>query len=133
MTAYATSTDLARFGVGALATAGMASGDLDAAMLAAAAVAESYLAVAYTLPLTSWGDDLRRAVCMIAAWDILGGNRGFNPEQGSDTAVRLRYEDAIRWLERVASGAVVPVGIVDSTPTENEGAGYFHSDAKRGW
>lgn len=131
--AYATSSDLARLGVGSGATAGIAAGDITAALDAASSLADSYLGAQYTLPLVSWGDDLRRAVCMIAAYDVIAGNRGFNPENGDDTNLRLRYQDALDWLKRLADGSVVPGGVVDSTADESDGGGAIVTMARRGW
>lgn len=75
-------------------------------------------------------DDLRRAVCCIAAYDLLSV-RGYNPE-GADENLRLRYEDAIRWLKGVASGFIDP-GLIDSTPDEEEGGVATAGCARRGW
>ncbi len=131
MIAYASPSDLARLGVGAAATAGISTADIVAALDAASSLAGSYLSAQFTLPLLSWGDDLRRCVCMIAAYDLIGGNRGFNPEQGADVTLRLRYEDAIKWLERVAAGTIVPTGIVDSD-ADTDGP-LMESEAPLGW
>ncbi len=133
MQAFASPSDLARLGVGAAATVGIASADIAAALDAASSLASGYLAAQYTLPLASWGDDLRRAVCMIAAYDLIGGNRGFNPENGADVTLRLRYEDAIKWLEKVAAGTVIPIDVVDATPSATEGAPLMESEPVLGW
>lgn len=131
--AYASSSDLTRLGVGAAAVVGIPSGEIATALDSASDLADSYLGARYTLPLVAWGDDLRRAVCQIAAYDVIAGNRGFNPEQGADVSLRLRYEDAIKWLERVAAGSLVPVAVIDSSPTTDEGSAFVITDAKRGW
>ncbi|AZF88286.1 hypothetical protein [Meiothermus phage MMP17] len=118
--AYATPTDLYRLALRQAALSGISSADQTQALEAASQVADSYLQARYKLPLVGWGDDLRRAVAIIAAYDLLAG-RGFAPE-GADEHVRLRYEDALRWLRDVSTGVVTPVGIVDAGPTEpNEG------------
>lgn len=132
MIAYASPSDLARFGVGAAATSGISSADIVAALDAASALAGGYLAKQYSLPLQGWGDDLRRAVCMIAAYDVIGANRGFNPEQGGDVTLRMRYEDAIRWLERVAAGDIEPIGVIDNT-AEDEGGPLMEGEPALGW
>lgn len=114
MPAYATPADLYSLGLPQRALSGVSVPDQEAALESASRLADSYLSARYTLPLTAWGSDLRRAVAVIAAYDLLAV-RGFAPE-GADEHVRLRYEDAIRWLENVSKGLVNPVGIVDSTP-----------------
>lgn len=118
--AYATTSDLYRLALRQAALSGIPAAEQDAALEAASCVADSYLQARYQLPLAAWDDDLRRAVAIIAAYDLLSG-RGFAPE-GSDEHVRLRYEDALRWLRDVSTGVVTPVGIVDASPTaSNEG------------
>lgn len=118
--AYADVADLYRLALRQAALSGILVADQNAALEAASRVADSYLQARYKLPLAAWDDDLRRAVAVIAAYDLLSG-RGFAPE-GSDEHVRLRYEDALRWLRDVSTGVVTPVGIVDASPTEpNEG------------
>jgi phage gp36-like protein len=130
--AYASPSDLSRLGVGAAATSGISAADIVAALDAASSLAGGYLAKQFTLPLASWGDDLRRVVCMVAAYDIIGANRGFNPENGSDITLRVRYEDAIRWLERVAAGDIVPIDIIDATPDE-DGQPLMEGEPALGW
>lgn len=135
--AYATRTQLGQFGIRAAALAGIPTGDQDAALEAASDLADSYLRSRFTLPLTVWQDDLRRAVCSIAAYDLLS-SRGYNPDAGADTNVRQRYEDAIRWLERVAAGQVTP-DVTDSGSGGDEGNGSAAGAARvfssepRGW
>lgn len=44
----------------------------------------------YTVPLSSWGADLDRAICEIAAYHLLKDVVGFNPESGSDKMIEDR-------------------------------------------
>jgi phage gp36-like protein len=89
----------------------------------------------FTVPLASWGDDLRRCVVHIASWDLMC-RRGFDPENPADQAVRLRYMDAIKWLERVAAGTVTPTDLPEDDD-EDEGSVFEDhaaaSDPERGW
>ena len=127
--AYATRDDLARLGLPPAVLSAIPTADQDAALEAASDLADSYLSARYTLPLVSWEDDLRRAVAHIAAYDLMV-RRGFNPT-GADEQIRLRYEDAIRWLEGVARGLLHPQ-IVDSSPEDLPGpVGYTRP--RRGW
>ncbi|WP_407540470.1 DUF1320 family protein [Deinococcus radiomollis] len=96
------------------------------------ALAEGYLGVRYSLPLTNTGADLRRQLVAIAVYDVMSF-KGFNPESGRDMNFRVRYEDAIKWLKGVADGNVTPVGIVDSTPVVSEAAPVILADSLRGW
>ena len=135
MTRYAETTDFARLGLPAAATTGIATASLNAALDAFGAVIGGYLqARGYTLPLTSWGDDLRRCNCLGAAWDVLRV-RGYDPQANNDEAVRLGFEDAMRWLRDVAAGKVTPVGIVDSTPSEDEATEqtFCVTNTRRNW
>ncbi len=120
MTRYATAADFARLGLPASATQGVATASIEAALDGFAAVMGGYLqARGYVLPLTAWGDDLRRCNCQGAAWDVLRV-RGYDPNAGGDEAVRLGLEDAMRWLRDVAAAKVTPVSIADSTPSVDE-------------
>jgi phage gp36-like protein len=120
MTRYATTTDFARLGLPTAATQGIATASIEAALDAFAATMDGYLqARGYVLPLSSWGDDLRRCNCQGAAWDVLRV-RGYDPNAGGDEAVRLGFEDAMKWLRDVSAGRVTPSSIVDSTPSTDE-------------
>jgi phage gp36-like protein len=135
--AYALSTDLSNpaLGLPARALEKIAADDLDQGLEAASRIADGYLTSRYVLPITTWGHDLRLCVCSIAAYHLLSG-RGFNPE-GADENMRLRFEDAMRWLREVNKGVVTPVGITDSSsPPEDHsdaGAALVLYDQPRGW
>ncbi len=132
MTAYATSTDFGRLGLPAAATSNVSPQAITAALDSASRKVDGYLADEFTLPLVTWSDDLREVVCALAAWTVLT-TRGFNPDSPSDAAVRTRYDDAIRWLERVADGKIRPV-IKDSAPAEQPAsAPMVFSNPPRGW
>jgi len=119
MSQYATLTDLAN-AVSANAISGIATPTQTAALQNASDLADGFLASQYKLPITLWGTDLTRAVCHIAAWDLLN-QRGFNPE-GTDSTFRTRYDDAMDWLTKIARGLLNPPGIKDSTPAARDGA-----------
>lgn len=132
MTRYAERSDLTRFGLPAAALTNVATATQDAALDAASAVADGYLRGRFELPLTAWGDDLRRAICAIASWDLMTA-RGFDPNAGADEVLRQRYEDAIAWLKSIALGHVIPVDVVDATPDEDDGGTFSVSNARRRW
>lgn len=129
--AYADATDLERYGLPPDALEEIDSDTKTAALEAASKVADGYLGSAFVLPITAHGEDLTRAVVAIAVYDLMT-RRGYNPD-GTDSNIRLRYEDAIRWLDRVAAGRLTPADIVDSTPEVFEGGSFVVSKAKRGW
>lgn len=130
--AYATAADLAQAGLSATLTASIPGGDITAALNNASSWCDGYLRKAYTLPIAGTTGDLTRATCMIAAWDILSAQVGFDPEAAANGVWRLRYEDAIRWLENVASGAI-DAGLTDSTSTTDENAPAVVTSEPRGW
>ena len=117
---YATRDDLFRLGLPEGALRGVSLSAIEDALKAASRLADSYLRARYVLPLTAWDEALTRAVAAIAAYDLMAV-RGYDPARGADEVLRLRYEDAIRWLERVAAGAVSP-DVEDSTPDVREEA-----------
>lgn len=129
--AYATTDDLARVGLTAAAMARFTAPTPLEALEGASDLADSYLAQQYALPLKAWGDDLRRAVLSIAVYDLMSA-QGMTPH-ARDENYRLRYLDAIKWLEGVGQGTTVPVGVVDSTTDSSEGGAAVYSDPLRGW
>ncbi len=128
---YANLDDLDQHGVPAPSLAKRTSHQKCEALAAASTEADGKLALAFDLPLEAWSLDLTKAVCKIAAYEELSV-RGFNPD-GSDANVRDRRNDAWKWLDSVARGETIPVGIVDSTPeVEDDGIVVVTHEA-RGW
>lgn len=117
MTRYATTTDLTRLGLPAAALTTVPTETQEDALDAASSLADGYLTSRYALPLSAWGDDLRGCVCKLAAYDVMV-TRGYSPEAGRDDQLRLRHEDAMRWLRDVATGVVALYGVTDATPTD---------------
>jgi len=132
MPQYATIDDLAQLGLRKLATAGLTDADLNAALVAASETADSYMRSQFRLPLVSWGADLRRHVAMLAAWDILSAQRGFNPDSPGNDIWLARYEQALSWFKDVSRGIVSP-NVVDSTPAKRDGAPRVNTSPRRGW
>lgn len=134
MPRYATTTDLARIGIAANTLASIETAAKEDALDACSSLADGYLSGRYTLPLSAWGDDLRLHVAGMAAFRLLAA-RGYDPNRGADAAIRLLWEDAIRWLERVAAGTVTPAGITDATLEEAEELPSFAmvTNTSRGW
>lgn len=140
-TQYAQLADLANLGLIGGVLASIPSGTQTAALQAASAIADSYLQDAYVLPLTQWGYDIVRAVCVIAAWDLLT-SKGYNPASGADPNIRQRYEDVIGWLTRVGQSTQTPINVIDSSvaPTTSDGSSVGQFDGGsvmttpvRGW
>jgi phage gp36-like protein len=140
-TCYATKDDLGNLGLLGAALVNVPAAAQSEALLAASALADSYLQGQYVLPITQWGYDLVRIVCSIAAWDLLA-SRGYSPEAQADQNIRQRYVDALVWLNEVSQSRQAPLGIVDSSvttaPSDGSTIGKFDggsvvSSPVRGW
>lgn len=130
---YATPSDLLVFGGLTGRVLGQLTTSQQAAKLAAAeALANGYLRVAHSVPMTSPSGDLKIRVCHIAAYMILG-ELGFNPEAAPDQIVVKNYDDAIAWLKDVSAGRVVLENTDDQTPTVDDYAPDVAGDTPRGW
>jgi len=130
MAAYATSAELGRFSaIPATVLAGADVTTVSETLEAASRTADSYLAARYALPLVTWDDDLRQVVCDVAAYRLMG-RLGYAPE-GSDNDFRLRYEDALAWLQRVADGRIHPT--VDVMSPAADLPATVTSNTARGW
>ena len=99
-----------------------------------AAVVDSYIGNVATLPLATYGEDIRGAEAKICDYELLS-RRGYNPDGGGDGNVRLRYEDALAWLNAIAKGSarLLAPDNVDASPSTYEGGSYVVTRAKRGW
>lgn len=105
-----------------------------AALDQAAAVVDSYIGSSHSLPLATYGEDVRGVEAKIADYELIS-RRGYSPDGGSDGNLRLRYEDALKWLEAIARGSarLLAPANVDATPSTYEGGSYVVTRAKRGW
>lgn len=132
MPAYATPAELDALALPPDVASAATDAEKEAALEAASRLTDSYLAAAgYAVPLTTWGDDLKNAVCAIAAYD-LAVSKGLAPEDGEGSNLYLRKRDAVRWLERVAAGTAKPSGVGQETGG-SAAVVYAITDEKRGW
>jgi len=131
---YATPTDLANLAINSGALTGISSDDQQSALDAASGLADGYLRARFILPLVApFSQDLVRAVCGIAAYDLLT-RRGYNPiAEGANDNWRLRYKDAIGWLEKVAAGNIAPALTDSSGDSSAPKAPRVISRCRRGW
>lgn len=133
MSSYATPDDLVALGVSSAAVAGFTAAQQQAALDAASDVADGYLRSRFQLPLVApYTSDLKRAVCAIAAFDLLTVG-GFNPEPGGDEVIAKRADDARAWLRDVADGRVTPALTDSSSASPAPRAPLVLSDTPRGW
>lgn len=121
MASLITDEEFLQLGMASDALASIPSQTRAAVCSAASDLALSYVAKRYATPLVSYGDDLKRAIAHIAAWDALA-LRGFSPVAGSDASIERRHDNAIAWLRDVARGLAELQGVTDATPTINEAA-----------
>lgn len=84
----------------------------------AAAIADGYLSRAHHLPLRSVPAALVSATADIARYR-LHDDQVREGGEGGKTTIRLRYEDALRWLEAVADGKV---SLFPGKPGQGDGA-----------
>ena len=132
MARYALPADLVRLAISANALTGITSDAQQVALDAASSKAEGYLGAAFRTPLLAWGDDVKLAVCQIAAFALLSG-RGFAPQgAGSNDAVLTSHDAAIGWLKDVARGHVKPAGVTDTSPSAVS-VSTVSSKPQRGW
>lgn len=119
-------------GVASAALTGVATADQDTALEAASRVVDSYLRSRYGTPFPAPAPyELRRATCIVAAWDLMT-TRGFSP-QGMDQAIQLRYESTLLWLRDVSAGKAQLDVTVDATPSTQEAAPLISSDDAVDW
>ena len=71
---------------------------LDASLAEASAEMDTFIAVAYSLPLSSTPAYLKTVCCDIARYRLW--------DNSATEEVRQRYEDAAAWLKRLAKGEV---------------------------
>jgi len=130
--AYCDVSDLSTYGVSAVALDPIDPTIQQGACDAASAIVDSYLRDRFKLPLSRWGVDLRQKTAVLAVYDLLVV-RGYNPSAGADVNLRLRYQDTLEWLLRVARQEVQP----DVTPQQHESPGYdapiILTNSNRGW
>lgn len=127
---YATRADLEiRFGaaeVAQLADPYGAGAPDDAVLTPALADADAeidaYLVGRYTLPLAAVPANLARIACDIARYRLW-------KDQASEE-VRMRYQDAVRYLERIASGAI-PIGPASNGDAQAQTGGVAYSSPGR--
>ncbi len=129
---YATLEDFHRYGLSAAAISQIDNTTILSALAASSDEASGYLLAQYALPLVSWGQDLRRMVCVLAAADLMAV-RGYSPDAGADAYLETRANAARSWLAKVASGTVSLAQVVDSSPSMQNGGARVYTAELRGW
>jgi phage gp36-like protein len=128
----ATPADLPLYGASAAAFAPVPLQTQEAELLAATFEIFGYLASRYQNldTLTAWSTDLTSAVCKVATYNLFC-NRGFNPGNGADVNIRMRYEDAISWARAVSRHEVHPMLTLAAPPLTETGGAMFITGLNR--
>lgn len=135
MAIYATQAQLQQFALPAETVAACLAKDPNSvatALQGASDTADGFIKPQFTLPLQNPIPlDLVRAVCKLAAYDLLSGTIGYNPE--GDPSALDGFNQAMAWLKNVATGLTSP-NFVDSSPGGIVGPAPFVTSRKpRGW
>lgn len=126
---YCSPEDLRQLSLPAGALEEIDDSDLLGWCIAASDIADGHLEAAYTLPLLSWGKDLRNYCLKLVIRDVLDF-RGWDPS-GADAVYMKAYDDAISWLTKVSRGLVKPAGLRDSTPEVVDSGSVVRSRPRR--
>lgn len=112
MSQYATEQQFRDLGLSDGALEEVTSSVIDLHLEMASGLADSYISNRYAVPVSPIPAALTRVVVDIAVYEILL-RRGYNPET-YDTNYRLRYEDAIKWLEAIYQRAADLPGVPET-------------------
>lgn len=118
ITVYCTQQDIINVGLPAAALENVPLTSITEAAVNASSQADSYLASTYTLPFVQINGQLTQQTACIAAWTIIA-TRGFDPNSPRDMVIRQRYEDAVKFLERVSARRATLPGVIDSASPAN--------------
>ncbi len=137
MADYATRQQLADLGTSTEALASIATAKQDAVIAARSRFCDGYLRlVPISIPdggLTAFTGDLTWAVCQLACYDLIA-NLGYTTEKGNKDTLRMRHDDAIKWLEMVRDGeAAIPIPPDEEGGNSIAGAPIVVSSDIRGW
>lgn len=133
---YAAPADLFALGIPQATLASVPSDTIARSLEAATDRLDRSIGAQKTLPLISWGDDIRRDCAVLAAFEALTV-RGVNPT-GSEAWFLQRYRELVGApgntgdLTRMARGEFV-LQVVDSSPDEVIGGAEVWTDHRRGW
>lgn len=95
------------------------SGVVAAAIAGAAAEVDSYIGQRYTVPLTDPAPAAVADAALTIAWYRL------HTDRAADKDLRIRYEDAVRWLRDVSAGRASLPGIATSNSAPAVGLVYM--------
>lgn len=115
---YITQDDLTAGGLSPVAIRTLGPDVIAAAFSQASRTADLYLAERYSLPLVTWGDDLRQMVVQIAVYRLLC-RRAWNPSDPNNAGIVALYKQALADLNAIKQGLLsLDVTETSSDPTE---------------
>ncbi len=82
----------------------------------------------FTLPLISWSAEVRRDVATVATYECLAAQGFDSADLGSSL---LRRAERVRTIWKAIREGMVPAGIVDSTPDEEEAGPVIVTSPRR--
>lgn len=125
---YATPTNFTVYGLPAEALVGF-TGTVQDYLDAAFGRINTHLRGRYKLPMINVPIELVEAECVIAGY-ILLSVRGFDPEDGIDRNILIRYREAMKWLMSLSDGMTNLDIDADTTPGVNDGAPIVSSKVR---
>lgn len=129
---FASAAELASLALPAAALQGVSSDDQNKVLQRASAMLASRMGPKWVPPFVSWGDDLRGYTADVAGW-LLIKRRGVNADDPAIGVAAKAYDDALKWADDVGAGTIIPIDLVDSTPTEDDGSPEVSTETPRGW
>lgn len=117
---YITRAEFKALGIPDGAWQGLDVSAVDQAILSCSAVANSYFKKRATLPLLSWGEDVKLKVADLVQFQLLS-LRGFRPDSGNDQVSVDRRDTALEWFRDVARGLVEPDWEDSTAEVDEEG------------
>lgn len=131
MSRYADESDLCVHGAPASAFGTLDSATKLKALEGASADLDAVISSQGAVPLTVWGEDVRKKIVHLATYDLLC-RVGFNPNAGADVNYRLRSDDARAWLRDIGKGIVRPI-VTFATPRADGAQPSVRSKPLRNW
>ena len=129
---YASPDELKTLGLPADALEEVTDPDIQAQLDADSGIMDLYIGSQYTLPISApYPEALKRINVCLSVFQIMM-RRGFNPE-GPDAHYKENYTSCMEMLGQIRDGRLPIPGIVDATPTTNEGTPQVSTQAARGW
>lgn len=125
---YVTDDDLVAHGVSPEAIKRITPDVTAAIRSGASRTADLYLAERYSLPLVTWGDDLKQIVAAIATYRILT-RRGWNPNDPNNAGIVALYKQALSDLQQVKVGNL-SLDVVDTSSEPDQEPDIWTSEPR---